>query len=183
LSKDAALYDEPRHLLREGEGIRDPGTCLSILRAIAHGAAQHNEIAQQAKAASASLGAKLARLEDPFFRFGSVTFVSTKFLPDRLGDWCADRRFHCTAGPLHGVLRLAHQPPRSLGRTHHERLARSAATRRGHRWQSAQAARHGYTEGAPVVHGTELWAALCRRVRAALWALQNALTTATIYAL
>jgi len=69
LSKDAALYDEPRHLLREGEEIRDPGTCLSILRAIAHGAAQHNEIAQQAKAASASLGAKLARLEDPFFRF------------------------------------------------------------------------------------------------------------------
>ena len=83
LSKDAALYDEPRHLLREAEGIRDPGTYLSILRAIAHGATHHNEIAQQAKAASASLGAKLARLEDPFFRFGSVTFVSTKFLPDR----------------------------------------------------------------------------------------------------
>jgi AAA+ ATPase superfamily predicted ATPase len=64
LSKDAALYDEPRHLLREAEGIRDPGTYLSILRAIAHGATHHNEIAQQAKAASASLGTKLARLED-----------------------------------------------------------------------------------------------------------------------
>ena len=64
LSKDAALYDEPRHLLREGEGIRDPGTYLSILRAIANGATQHNEIAQQAKAASASLAPKLARLED-----------------------------------------------------------------------------------------------------------------------
>jgi AAA+ ATPase superfamily predicted ATPase len=64
LSKDAALYDEPRHLLREGEGIRDPGTYLSILRAIADGANQYNEIAQQAKAVSASLAPKLARLED-----------------------------------------------------------------------------------------------------------------------
>lgn len=64
LSKDAALYDEPRHLLREGEGIRDPGTYFSILRAIANGATQHNEIAQQAKATSASLAPKLARLED-----------------------------------------------------------------------------------------------------------------------
>jgi hypothetical protein len=25
LSRDAPLYDDPRHLLREGEGIRDPG--------------------------------------------------------------------------------------------------------------------------------------------------------------
>ncbi|MGH3280043.1 MAG: ATP-binding protein [Trebonia sp.] len=64
LAKDAALYDEPRHLLREGEGIRDPGTYLSILRAIAYGATQHNEIAQQAKATSAGLAPKLARLED-----------------------------------------------------------------------------------------------------------------------
>jgi uncharacterized protein len=64
LAKDAALYDEPRHLLREGEGIRDPGTYLSILRAVANGATQHNEIAQQAKAPSASLALKLARLED-----------------------------------------------------------------------------------------------------------------------
>ncbi len=64
LSKDAALYDEPRHLLREGEGIRDPGTYLSILRAIANGATKHNEIAQQAGATSASLAPTLARLED-----------------------------------------------------------------------------------------------------------------------
>ena len=64
LSKDSALYDEPRHLLREGEGIRDPGTYLSILRAIANGATQHNEIAQQAQATAASLAPKLARLED-----------------------------------------------------------------------------------------------------------------------
>lgn len=64
LAKDAALYDEPRHLLREGEGIRDPGTYLSVLRAIAYGATQHNEIAQKARAASASLSVKLQRLED-----------------------------------------------------------------------------------------------------------------------
>jgi AAA+ ATPase superfamily predicted ATPase len=64
LSKDSALYDEPRRLLREGEGIRDPGTYLSILRAIANGATQHNEIAQHAQAAAASLSPKLARLED-----------------------------------------------------------------------------------------------------------------------
>jgi AAA+ ATPase superfamily predicted ATPase len=33
LAKDAALYDEPRHLLREGEGIRDPApTCPSCGR-------------------------------------------------------------------------------------------------------------------------------------------------------
>ncbi|MGH3279765.1 MAG: hypothetical protein ACRDNW_11605 [Trebonia sp.] len=48
-------------MLREGEGIRDPGTYLSILRAIANGATQHNEIAQHAKATSASLAPKLAR--------------------------------------------------------------------------------------------------------------------------
>ncbi|MBO0802134.1 MAG: ATP-binding protein [Nocardiopsaceae bacterium] len=64
LAKDAALYDEPRHLLREGEGIRDSGTYLSILRAIAGGATQHNEIAQKARASSASLSVKLQRLED-----------------------------------------------------------------------------------------------------------------------
>jgi AAA+ ATPase superfamily predicted ATPase len=64
LSKDAPLYDDPRHLLREGEGIRDPGTYLSILRAIAGGATQHNEIAQRAKVPTGNLVRKLERLED-----------------------------------------------------------------------------------------------------------------------
>lgn len=64
LSKDAPLYDDPRHLLREGEGIRDPGTYLAIMRAIAGGATQYNEIAQQAKTVLPSLAPKLERLED-----------------------------------------------------------------------------------------------------------------------
>lgn len=64
LAKDAPLYEDPRHLLREGEGIRDPGTYLAILRAIAHGATQHNEIAQQAGVPTGNLARKLARLED-----------------------------------------------------------------------------------------------------------------------
>ncbi len=64
LAKDAPLYDEPRHLLREGEDIRDPGTYVSIMRAIAGGATRYNEIAQRAGAPTAALSSKLSRLED-----------------------------------------------------------------------------------------------------------------------
>jgi AAA+ ATPase superfamily predicted ATPase len=64
LAKDAPLYDDPRHLLRDGEGIRDPGTYLAILRAIAGGATQHNQIAQQARVPTGNLARKIARLED-----------------------------------------------------------------------------------------------------------------------
>ncbi len=64
LAKDSPLYDEPRHLLREGEGIRDPGTYLAILRAIARGATHHNEIAQGAGVPTGNLARKLERLED-----------------------------------------------------------------------------------------------------------------------
>jgi AAA+ ATPase superfamily predicted ATPase len=64
LTKGAALYDEPRHLLREGEGIRDPGTYLAILGAIARGATHHNEIAQHAGVPTGNLLRKLERLQD-----------------------------------------------------------------------------------------------------------------------
>jgi uncharacterized protein len=64
LVKDAPLYDDPRHLLREGEGIRDPGTYLAILRAIAHGATTHNQIAQRAGVPTGNLARKIERLED-----------------------------------------------------------------------------------------------------------------------
>lgn len=64
LAKDAPLYDDPRHLLREGEGIRDPGTYLSILRAMAGGATTHNEIAQKAGVPTGNLSKKLDRLVD-----------------------------------------------------------------------------------------------------------------------
>lgn len=64
LTKDAPLYDDPRHLLREGEGIRDPGTYLAILRAIAGGATTHNAIAQKAGVPTGNLARKLERLED-----------------------------------------------------------------------------------------------------------------------
>jgi len=64
LVKDAPLYDDPRHLLREGEGIRDPGTYLSILRAVAQGATTHNQIAQKGGVPTGNLARKIERLED-----------------------------------------------------------------------------------------------------------------------
>jgi len=64
LANDTPLYDDPRHLLRDGEGIRDPGTYLSILQAIAQGASSLNEIAQHSGTSAKNLPDKLARLED-----------------------------------------------------------------------------------------------------------------------
>lgn len=64
LAKGQPLYEDPLHLLREGEGVRDPATYFSILRAISRGATQHNQIATQAQLSSSNLGARLARLEE-----------------------------------------------------------------------------------------------------------------------
>lgn len=64
LAKDAPLYEDARHLLRDGEGVRDPGTYLAMLRAIAGGATRHNEIAQHAGVPTGNLARKLERLED-----------------------------------------------------------------------------------------------------------------------
>jgi AAA+ ATPase superfamily predicted ATPase len=63
LTKGQPLYEDPLHLLREGEGIRDPGTYVAILRAIATGATQYNEIATRAGLASGNLSSRLSRLE------------------------------------------------------------------------------------------------------------------------
>lgn len=63
LEKGEPLYEDPLHLLRAGEGIRDPGSYLAILRAIAGGATQYNEIATQAGLPTGNLSTRLARLE------------------------------------------------------------------------------------------------------------------------
>jgi AAA+ ATPase superfamily predicted ATPase len=63
LSKGESLYEEPLHLLREEQKIRDPGTYFAVLRAIAGGATQFNEIQQQAKIPR-NLDVMLSRLEE-----------------------------------------------------------------------------------------------------------------------
>ncbi|MDO8213401.1 ATP-binding protein [Conexibacter sp. CPCC 206217] len=64
LAKGQPLYEDPLHLLREGEGIRDPATYFAILRAISGGATQHNQIATRIGIPSSNLGARLGRLEE-----------------------------------------------------------------------------------------------------------------------
>jgi uncharacterized protein len=63
LRKGESLYEEPLHLLREEQQIRDPGTYFAILRAIASGATQFNQIEQHAKIPR-NLDVMLARLDD-----------------------------------------------------------------------------------------------------------------------
>lgn len=63
LAKGQPLYEDPLHLLREGEGVRDPATYFSILRAISGGATQHNQIATRTGISSGNLGTRLTRLE------------------------------------------------------------------------------------------------------------------------
>lgn len=63
LTKGESLYEEPLHLLREEQRIRDPGTYFAVLRAISSGATQFNEIEQQARVES-NLHVMLDRLEE-----------------------------------------------------------------------------------------------------------------------
>lgn len=56
LAAGALLYEDPRHLLREGEGVRDTGTHLSMLSAIGGGATQHNDTAQKGERADRQPG-------------------------------------------------------------------------------------------------------------------------------
>lgn len=62
LERGAPMYEEPLHLLRQGEGVRTPATYLSVLRVIAAGATQHNEISTKTTLSTANLSEKLARL-------------------------------------------------------------------------------------------------------------------------
>lgn len=62
LAKGESLYEEPLHLLREEQKIRDPGTYFAVLRAISHGATQFNQIEQHARVES-NLHVMLDRLE------------------------------------------------------------------------------------------------------------------------
>jgi hypothetical protein len=64
LTKGQPLYEDPLHVLRQGEGVRDPGTYFSILRVIAAGATRHNEIATRAGVGTANLSGRLDRLQD-----------------------------------------------------------------------------------------------------------------------
>lgn len=63
LAKGESLYEEPLHLLREEQQIRDYGTYFSIIAAIANGATRFNEIGQQAHVAR-NLDTMLGRLEE-----------------------------------------------------------------------------------------------------------------------
>jgi AAA+ ATPase superfamily predicted ATPase len=63
LRRGESLYEEPLHLLREEQRIRDPGTYFAVLRAIAAGATRFNEIKQRAHI-GANLDVMLARLEE-----------------------------------------------------------------------------------------------------------------------
>jgi uncharacterized protein len=63
LSKGESLYEEPLHLLREEQRIRDPGTYFAVLRAVAAGATHFNDIQQRA-GIQRNLDVMLARLEE-----------------------------------------------------------------------------------------------------------------------
>ena len=92
LTKDEPLFEEPLQLIRGESAIREPGNYYELLRAIAHGATQFNEILHQSRISSGQLLtgrldrlAKLRYIEDrrplegngsaswsvsdPFFRF------------------------------------------------------------------------------------------------------------------
>ena len=92
LTKDEPLFEEPLQLIRGESAIREPGNYYELLRAIARGATQFNQILHQSKISSGQLLSnrldRLARLRyieerrpltgngsaswsvsDPFFRF------------------------------------------------------------------------------------------------------------------
>jgi AAA+ ATPase superfamily predicted ATPase len=64
LTRGKPLYDDPLHLLREGEAIRAPGSYLSVLWSIARGDTRFNQIANRTGAAPTSLTHRLEGLTE-----------------------------------------------------------------------------------------------------------------------
>lgn len=63
LTKGESLYEEPLHLLREEQEIRDPGTYFAIVREIANGRTRIGEIANATEISTPNLSKMLRRLE------------------------------------------------------------------------------------------------------------------------
>lgn len=63
LRKGESLYEEPLHLLREEQEIRDPGTYFAVVRAIAAGCTRTGEISNATQIATPNLTKMLSRLE------------------------------------------------------------------------------------------------------------------------
>ena len=63
LSKGESLYEEPLHLLREEQEIRDPATYFAVVRAIAAGRTRIGEISSTAGIPTPNLAKMLHRLE------------------------------------------------------------------------------------------------------------------------
>jgi AAA+ ATPase superfamily predicted ATPase len=63
LGKGESLYEEPLHLLREEQEIRDPATYFAIVRAIAAGCTRLAEISNAAQISTPNLAKMLNRLE------------------------------------------------------------------------------------------------------------------------
>lgn len=68
LTKGSPLYEEPLNLLRQEEGVRDPGTYFSVLRAIAEGATRTGEIGSRA----GLKGPNATRVLDRLSRLGYI---------------------------------------------------------------------------------------------------------------
>jgi AAA+ ATPase superfamily predicted ATPase len=63
LSKGESLYEEPLHLLREEQEIRDPGTYFAVVREIAAGCTRASEITNATQIPTPNLSKMLGRLE------------------------------------------------------------------------------------------------------------------------
>lgn len=62
LSKGESLYEEPLHLLREEQEIRDPGTYFAVVREIAAGRTRTSEISNATRISTPNLAKMLKRL-------------------------------------------------------------------------------------------------------------------------